>query len=140
MVQRVGSRGAVADVARSLCAKLAPTLLAPANVAALAEAALAAAREDAGPDFVRAVLGLLVDAAAAAPTLFSGLLGLVRRSSRVLREPLPRMLAACEPLCGLTYVQCNAYLLVHRELFVWCTLPMLRQVGVRSQRDARSAA
>lgn len=88
MVQRVGSRGAVADVARSLCAKLAPTLLAPATVAALAETALAAAREDAGPDFVRAVLGLLVDAAAAAPTLFSGLLGPVRRSSRVLREPL----------------------------------------------------
>ena len=78
VVQRVGSRGAVADVTRSLCAKLAPTLLAPATAAALVGAALAAAREDGGPDFVRAVLGLLADAAAAAPSLFSGLLSPVR--------------------------------------------------------------
>lgn len=77
-MQRVGSRGAVADVTRSLCAKLAPTLLAPATAGALVGAALAAAREDGGPDFVRAALGLLADAAAAAPSLFSGLLGPVR--------------------------------------------------------------
>ena len=77
-MQRVGSRGAVADVTRSLCAKLAPTLLAPSTAAALVGAALAAAREDGGPDFVRAALGLLADAAAAAPSLFSGLLGPVR--------------------------------------------------------------
>jgi hypothetical protein len=75
VLQRVGSRGAAADVARSLCAKLAPTLLAPAAVAALA-----AAREDAGPGFVRAALALLADAAAAAPSLFAGLLEPVRAS------------------------------------------------------------
>ncbi|KAK9820961.1 hypothetical protein WJX81_007677 [Elliptochloris bilobata] len=78
VVQRVGSRGAIADVTRALCAKLAPTLLAPATAAALVDAALAAAREDGGPDFVRAALGLLADAAAAAPSLFSGLLGPVK--------------------------------------------------------------
>jgi hypothetical protein len=89
VLQRVGTRGATVDVARSLCARLAPTLLAPAAVGALAEAALAAAREDAGPGFVRAALALLADAAAAAPPLFAGLL-------EPVRAPLPPLETDCD--------------------------------------------
>ena len=69
-VQRIGSRGATADFARSLCALLSPTLLPAATVSSLLELVPDLMQEDGNADFRTATLQLLVATAEAAPSLY----------------------------------------------------------------------
>jgi hypothetical protein len=72
VVQRIGSKGPLADFARALCARLSPQLIAAPHVAELLR--MAAGKGDGAADeaLLAGVLALLVDIADAAPTLFQG--------------------------------------------------------------------
>lgn len=77
VVQRVGSKGPLADFARGLCARLSPQLLCAQHVAELLRMATGAGAAATGngaldPAFLAGVLLLLADAAGAAPSLFAG--------------------------------------------------------------------
>ena len=78
VVQRVGSKGALADFARGLCARLSPQLLSAQHIGELLRMAKGGDAAGKGSDaldpaFQAGVLLLLADAAAAAPSLFAGL-------------------------------------------------------------------
>ena len=70
VVQRVGSRGPQGDFARALCARILPQLISTQHVEELLKLACEEALMD--DNFVGSALELLVDAAAAAPSLFAG--------------------------------------------------------------------
>lgn len=77
VVQRVGSKGPLAEFARGLCARLAPQLLSAQHVAELLRAAGAQAEEPLDEPFLAGMLKLLVDTSVAAPALFTNLSGKV---------------------------------------------------------------
>ena len=70
-LQRIGSRGATADFARSLAVQLSPTLLPASCVGGLLQLALEPQEATTETAFQAAVLQLLVASAQAAPSLFS---------------------------------------------------------------------
>lgn len=97
-LQRIGSRGATADFARSMCAILAPSLLPTSTVQGLLELAEQLVLDDSGSDFCQASLQLLVAAADAAPSLYSQLgskvAGMLGSEDAMLGHAATRILAA----------------------------------------------
>ena len=77
IVQRVGGKGQLGNLARALCARLAPSLIAAEHMAGIVRLVNDCATSPDSPD-ARAMVDLLMDAAAAAPSLFAGLLPDVR--------------------------------------------------------------
>ncbi|KAK9822311.1 hypothetical protein WJX74_006163 [Apatococcus lobatus] len=71
-LSRVGTKGAIGDMARSLCAWAMPTLLLPEHLKGLCSLATSDSEDS---SFMRGVEELLADAAAASPLLFVGLHG-----------------------------------------------------------------
>lgn len=74
IASRMNGRGTVNDVARALCTRLLPTLLAPDHLGALLDLALSEASSGVEKEegrFLAAVFDLLVDTATAAPSLFT---------------------------------------------------------------------
>lgn len=72
-MQRIGSKGPLADFARALCARLSPQLIAAPHVAELLRMAAGKGDDALAEGLQAGVLALLVDIADAAPTLFQGL-------------------------------------------------------------------
>ena len=72
VVQRIGSKGAMGDFAKALCAHLTPQLLTAQHLEQLLRIVQL---EDAVPEeeFLKAALRLLADSAQAAPRMFAGL-------------------------------------------------------------------
>lgn len=83
VVQRVGSRGALGDFARAVCARLAPQLMSTQHVEELLK--LAQQEAPLGGICLGSALELLVDVAANSPSLFAELAPQVRRT---LQGPL----------------------------------------------------
>lgn len=78
VVQRVGSRGALGDFARAVCARLAPQLMSMQHVEELLK--LAQKEAPLGGIYLGSALELLVDVAANSPSLFAELAPQVRRT------------------------------------------------------------
>ena len=72
-MQRVGSKGPLAEFARGLCSRLAPQLISAQHVAELLQAAGAQSEKPLDEPFLAGMLKLLVDTSVAAPALFTGL-------------------------------------------------------------------
>ena len=89
VVQRIGSKGPLADFARGLCARLSPQLLSAQHLGELLRMAkgndAAAGGSDAlDPAFLAGVLLLLADSSAAAPSLFAGFVPAVPAPFRLI--------------------------------------------------------
>jgi hypothetical protein len=72
VVQRIGTRGFVGDVARGLCLRLSPQIISSAHLSALLEVAVGEADYEDGA-YLSGVLDLLVDTSKISPSLFSHL-------------------------------------------------------------------
>lgn len=107
-MQRVGSRGVTADVARSLAVQLTPTLLSPSCLAATLQLALDA--QDADGDTRDTALQLLDAVSHAAPNLFVNAGGQVCQSRSCVVSRLYSISSsamACASRCQCWHASCS---------------------------------
>ena len=130
VVQRIGSKGPLADFARALCARLSPQLIAAPHVAELLRMAGGKGDDALDEAFLAGVLALLVDIADAAPTLFQGAVPQVACPSHARVPPeLPARLPSKAALRASLAMQpeCHSALAMHQ---LSLHLPWLKSAAV----------
>lgn len=104
-MQRVGSKGAMGEFAKALCAHLTPQLI---TVRHLAELLKLAQAEESPPDeaFLEATLRLLADSALAAPRIIASLEPQVLPETSQLKVPTEAAICTC---CAVVSAGCLSY-------------------------------